>query len=153
MNALELLKQDHRKVDELFSQFENAEDDKRKERLFEQICQELTIHTYIEEAVLYPALQKREELKDMVLEAIEEHRQVKKLIAESERLIEGSEKLDAKVKVMQEDVEHHVEEEENEMFPKAEQLFSREQLNELGRQLEEAKREFGKQPKTRSTAS
>lgn len=153
MDALELLKQDHHKVAELFSQFEKTEDDGRKEKLFEQISHELQIHTYIEEAVLYPAFQKREELKDMVLEAIEEHRQVKKLITDSERLSEGSEKLDAKVKVMKEDVEHHVEEEENEMFPKAQQLFSKEQLTELGRQLEEARKEFGKQQRSRSTAS
>ena len=152
MDGLELLKKDHRKVEELFSQFEQSEDEQQKEQLFEQIRHELEAHTYIEEAVLYPALQQHEELSDLVREAIEEHRQVKNLLRESERLTEGSERLNAKVKVMSEDVEHHVQEEEEKMFPPVRRLYSQAQLDELGQQLTAAKQEFGRQPRTRSTA-
>jgi hemerythrin superfamily protein len=151
MNALELLKQDHRKVEKLFSQAEATEDEKQKEGLFEQIKAELEAHTHIEETVFYPALQQNEELKDMVLEAVEEHRQVKTLLREIGNLADGSEKFDAKLKVMKENVEHHVEEEEEEMFPQVEELFSREELAQLGQEMEAAKQEFGKQSRTRST--
>src|SRR5256885_15748678 len=106
MNALELLKKDHQKVSGLFKQVEATEDEKQHERLFEQIKTELETHTHIEETVFYPALQKQEELKDLVLEALEEHKQVKTLIREIERLSDGSERFDAKLKVMGENVEH-----------------------------------------------
>lgn len=153
MNALELLKQDHRKVEKLFAQAEATEDEKKKEALFEQIKAELETHTHIEETVFYPALQQNEELKDMVLEAVEEHRQVKTLLREISGLADGSEKFDAKLKVMKENVEHHVEEEEEEMFPQVEEYFSPEELAQLGQEMEAAKTEFGKQPRTRSTTN
>ncbi|HWQ32681.1 MAG TPA: hemerythrin domain-containing protein [Blastocatellia bacterium] len=153
MDALELLRKDHRKVSDLFSQAEAAEDDKRQEQLFEQIRTELETHTYIEEKILYPTLQQHEELKEMVLEALEEHKQVKTLIREMERLTDGSERFSAKLKVMSENVEHHVEEEENEMFPKVRKLFSADELAQMGQELEAAKRDFSRQPQTSSTAS
>ena len=149
MNALELLKQDHKKVSDLFEKVEATEDEKQHKRLFEQIKAELETHTRIEETVLYPVLQKREELKDLVLEALEEHKQVKTLIREIDGLSDGSERFDAKLKVMQENVEHHVEEEEEEMFPKVKKLFSREELDQLGQELESAKKG---RSKTRSSA-
>lgn len=144
MNAIELLKQDHRKVEKLFQQVEKTEDNKQHERLFQQIKTELETHTHIEETVLYPALKKHEELKDLTLEAEEEHKQVKTLLREIERLSDGSERFDAKLKVMQENVEHHVGEEENEMFPKIKQLYSSAELEQLGAELEAAKQAFGK---------
>lgn len=143
MDALELLKKDHRKVGELFEQFKATEDEKKHQQLFEQIRGELETHTHIEETVLYPAFEKHEELKDMVLEAYEEHKQIKTLISEATALSEGSERFDAKLKVMGENVDHHVEEEENEIFPKVKQLFDREQLEHLGQELEAAKKQFG----------
>ena len=87
-------------------------------KLFEKIKTELEVHTHIEETVFYPKIRQHEELKDMVLEALEEHKQVKTLIREIGGLVEDSEKLSAKLTVMGENVEHHVEEEETEMFPK-----------------------------------
>lgn len=144
MNALETLKEDHRKVSQLFEQVKATESERQHQKLFAQIKTELETHTYIEETVLYPALEKYEELKDLVLEAYEEHKQVKTLIREIERLSEGSEKFDAKLKVMSENVEHHVEEEENEMFPQVEQLMTEEELDSLGQQLEDARKGFRK---------
>ncbi len=148
--AFESLKQDHRKVADLFSQAEAATTDKQKQQLFEQIKTELENHTQIEETVLYPALQKYEDLKDYVLEAIEEHRQVKTLLQEIERLTDGSEKFDAKLKVMKENVEHHVEEEENEMFPDAQKTLSKDELSALEQELEAAKKSLSKATSARS---
>ncbi len=153
MNALELLKQDHEKVAKLFEQVEATEDKKKHQQLFAQIKTELDTHAYIEESVLYPALEEHEELKDITLEAYEEHKQVKTLLREITALSEGSERFDAKLKVMMENVEHHVEEEENEMFPKVQKVFDRAQLDQLGQELELAKKEFNKQSRSQGTTS
>lgn len=150
MNALELLKQDHRTVSQLFKQAEATENDKQKERLFQQIKTELETHTHIEETILYPALKQHEDLKDLTLEAEEEHKQVKTLLREIERLADGSERFDAKLKVMSENVEHHVEEEETEMFPKVKRHFSAAELEQMGQELEAAKQAFQKQNRSRS---
>lgn len=140
MDALELLKNDHRKVKELFKKSEKAEGNLRQQ-IFEQIKSELETHTHIEEAVFYPAVEKIEELKDMVLESLEEHKQVKTLLREMENLAPDSEKFEPKMKVLQENVEHHAEEEEEgKMFPKLRQLMDAAKLEELGRKLEAAKR-------------
>jgi hypothetical protein len=106
------LKEDHRKVEELFEQFEKAKGDGRKEKLAQQICLELSVHTAIEEEIFYPACAGKVE-EDLIKESFVEHDAAKVLIAE----IEGGsgqtdEFFDAKVKVLQEEIEHHVEEEE-----------------------------------------
>jgi hemerythrin superfamily protein len=138
MNALELLKQDHQKVKELFTQAE--QDQKQQQSLFNQIKKELETHTFIEETVFYPAMQQHEELKDMVLEAIEEHRLVKTLLKEMDNLVSDSEKFEPKLKVLMENVEHHAEEEEEgKMFPKVREIVDEGALEKLGEQLEAAK--------------
>jgi len=152
MNALELLKKDHRKVAELFEQVEETEDEKKHRQLFEEIKVELETHTYGEETVMYPAFEKHEALKDMVLEAYEEHKQIKTLLREITALSDGSERLDAKLKVMGENVEHHVDEEENELFPKVKKVFDGQQLEQLGQELEAAKKQFGKASRKQSSA-
>jgi len=140
MDALELLKEDHQKVKELFEEAEGTEDEKEKRKLFDEIQTELETHARIEETVFYPAMEKREELKDMVLESIEEHKQVKTLLREIDNLKSDSEKFDPKLKVLMENVEHHAEEEEEgKMFPKVRQLFSKQDLESLGQELEAAK--------------
>lgn len=141
MDALELLKKDHRAVKDLFKRAETNKDEKQQKRLFEQIKTELETHTRIEESVFYPAMEKRDELKDMVLESLEEHKQVKTLLREIENLTSDSEKFEPKLKVLMENVEHHAEEEEEgNMFPKVRQLFDKAELEKLGEQLEAAKR-------------
>jgi hemerythrin superfamily protein len=140
MDAIELLKADHKKVAALFDQVKESEGPKEQWILFGKIKKELEVHTHIEETVFYPKLQQYEDLKDMVLEAFEEHKQVKTLIREIEGLVEGSEKLAAKLNVMGDNVEHHVEEEENEMFPEVKKILSKEELEELGAQLQGAKK-------------
>jgi hemerythrin superfamily protein len=140
MDVLELLKHDHERVKELFEQAEATGDDKEKRKLFKVIKKELETHTRVEEAVFYPAMKEHEALKDMVLESIEEHKQVKKLLREMDRLSKSSDKFEPKLKLLQENVEHHaVEEEEGKMFPKIRELFDSSQLEELGAELEAAK--------------
>ena len=121
MNALELLKSDHEKVKELFKKAEGSKNEKQQNQLFEQIKTELETHTHVEETVFYPAIAKNDELKDMVLESLEEHKQVKTLLREMENLTSDSEKFEPKLKVLMENVEHHaVEEEEGKCFPRYE---------------------------------
>ena len=139
MDALELLKQDHQEVKELFKEAESAEG-KQKTEVFAKIKKALETHTRIEEGIFYPTMEKKEELKDMVLESLEEHKQVKTLLKEMDALVSDSEKFEPKLKVLQENVEHHAEEEEEgKMFPKVRQLFDKAALERLGQELQSAK--------------
>lgn len=110
-DAIALLKEDHRKVEELFEQFEKARSDGRKQKLALEICKELRIHTIIEEEIFYPALEGKAD-EDLLKESFVEHDAAKLLIAEIEAGGPSDEFYDAKVKVLSEEIEHHVEEEE-----------------------------------------
>jgi len=138
MDAFSLLKADHRKVEELFSQLESARG-QAKIRVFQQIKTELDLHAQIEEKVFYPALEEPKETHELTMEAYEEHDVVKKLLRELSRAKSPNEEWEAKAKVLQENVEHHVEEEENELFTKAEAVLSQEELETLGEQMESEK--------------
>src|SRR5678816_869467 len=150
MDAFNLLKADHRKVEELFSQLESAQG-QAKMRVFEQIKTELELHTHIEETIFYPALEKPKQTHDLTLEAYEEHDVVKKLLRELSRAKTPNEEWEAKAKVLQENVEHHVEEEENELFEKAEAALSEEQIEALGEQME-AEKERKQRSATKSSS-
>ena len=116
-DAVSDLMADHRKVEDLFKQFEGAgENAEKKQRIFNQIARELKVHTAIEEEIFYPASREFVEA-DMVNEAEVEHQAAKDLIAQIEAMSPDDEYYDAKVKVLQEQIEHHVEEEETEYFP------------------------------------
>lgn len=143
MNAFELLKKDHKKVSELFKQLEETTERavKTREELFAQVKQELEIHSRIEEQILYPVLKEAKETHEITLEAIEEHNVVKQLLEELGTLSVGDEVWTAKLTVLKENVEHHVEEEEGEMFKDAKKVLSTEQIEELGARLEAAKQE------------
>ena len=138
MDAFNLLKEDHRKVEELFEQLESAQG-QAKMRVFEQIKSELELHTHIEEKVFYPALEKPKQTHDLTLEAYEEHDVVKKLLQELSRARTANEEWEAKAKVLQENVEHHVEEEEGELFPKASSALGADEIEALGEQMEAEK--------------
>ena len=114
MDAIALLKADHRAVEDLFAQFENASGDGKKQKLALQICAELTVHAKIEEEIFYPACEGKVE-EDLMREAYVEHDGAKVLIAEIEGGEPSDEYYDAKVKVLQEQIEHHVQEEEQRM--------------------------------------
>lgn len=143
MNALELLRSDHKVVAELFKKAESASD-KEKPAIFSKIKDELDVHTHIEETIFYPKLKAdgNKALVDIVLEGIEEHRQVKMFLKELEGLTGGSEKFDPKLTVLIEDVEHHVKEEENEMFPLVKDQFDDAVMEELGKRMETEKANF-----------
>ncbi len=144
MDAIELLKSDHKKVSALFKEAEATEDENKKHSLFTQIKTELLTHTHIEETIFYPAIMVNEEIKDIVLEGLEEHKQAKILLREIPKLSAESIKFEPKFKVLMEDIEHHVEEEESEMFKLVRKAFDKEQLEELGAQMEEEKINFQK---------
>src|ERR1041385_3062701 len=114
-DAIALLKEDHRKVEELFKDFEGAKGEGRKERLAQQICLELSVHTALEEEIFYPACEGEVD-EDLLKESYVEHDAAKLLIAEIQSgKGESDDFFDAKVKVLQEEIEHHVEEEEKRM--------------------------------------
>lgn len=134
MDAFELLKADHKKVAELFNLLETA-NGKRKLDVFKRIKSELEVHTHIEETILCPALEKPEETHDLTLEAYEEHKVVKTLLAELSGARSANDEWQAKAKVLRENVEHHVDEEENELFDKADDALSDEEIELPGERL------------------
>jgi hemerythrin superfamily protein len=139
MNALDLLSADHKKVKGLFEKAEELEGGKQKV-VFDQIKQELETHTHIEETIFYPAVEKHEELKDMVRESLKEHNRVKTLLQEIGKLTPDDEEFGEKLEELMECVEHHAEEEEEgKMFPKLRQVMKAAELEQLGRELEGAK--------------
>jgi hemerythrin-like domain-containing protein len=143
MDAIELLKQDHRKVKALFSEFESTKgrpvDQRRKTA--EGIVRELMVHETIEEQVFYPAFKEAadKEGKELVAESKEEHHVVDLIIEELQGVELGAEDFEAKMKVLQENVEHHIDEEEKEMFPDAKKMLGEEKLQELGGVMAELK--------------
>jgi hemerythrin superfamily protein len=141
-DALALLKQDHEKVAQLFKQAEKDED--IQEEIFSEIKSALTVHATIEEEIFYPAVKKAksEQTKDEVLEALAEHKQIKALLAELSNMSGDDDSFGPKLKVLKEDVEHHVEEEQDDMFPDAKKYLGEKRLAELGLQLEKRKQEL-----------
>ena len=146
MDALQLLKGDHYKVkrmlDELDATTERAE--KTRTEMFERLKHDLTIHETIEEEILYPALEQFAKTKDITLEAFEEHHVVDLIVAELDATPVTDETWAAKLTVMKENLEHHIEEEEDEMFKQARQVMDRNELAELGDQMEARKKQLSK---------
>ena len=146
MNAFQLLKNDHQIVSGLFDQIESSSG-QAKAQLFTRLKSELDVHALIEEKVFYPALENKKESREITLEAYEEHKVVKDLLAELAAGSSADEEWDAKLKVLRENVEHHVEEEEGELFDKANDVLSDEDLERLGEEMEAEKaRQLGKTP-------
>ena len=144
-DALALLKEDHREVEKLFKDYESAKGEGRKEKLARQICLELTIHTKIEEEIFYPACKDKVE-EDLLKEAYVEHDAAKLLMAEIEAGSgQSDDYFDAKVQVLGEEIDHHVKEEEDELFPEVRKADI--DTKALGQQLAERKRELMKEYK------
>jgi len=143
MDAFKLLKSDHEKVAGILEKLEGTTERalKTREELFTRLKTELDIHAGIEEKIFYPVLEKAEESRDITLEAFEEHRLVKQLLGELEAEVKDDERWTAKFTVLKEQIEHHVEEEEGEMFKKARKVLSEEEIEELGTRMEKAKGE------------
>lgn len=148
MDALKLLKTDHKNVKMLFGEVEELGDraSAQRKKLFQKIDEELTIHAKIEETIFYPEFRRRAgngEEREEVLEAYEEHGIVKTLIGELENLDPKDETYKPKLSVLKDLVEHHVKEEEGPMFKMARELFEPDELDELGERLMTAKQELG----------
>ena len=143
MNAFALLKADHEKVAGILETIEDTTERavKGRDELFARLKAELDLHAMIEEEIFYPALEDTEEAREITLEAYEEHRLVKQLLAELEAEPKDTEEWTAKFTVLKENIEHHVEEEEGEMFKKARQALSEEEIETLGDRLQEAKQQ------------
>jgi hemerythrin-like domain-containing protein len=142
MNALALLKEDHDKVKAMLSELEETTERaiKTRTRMLAKLKQELTVHEAIEEEIFYPAMKEHAEAKDIVLEAYEEHDVVDAIMTEIERTPVEDETWAAKLKVMKENLEHHIDEEEGEMFEHARRIFDGDTLEMLGEQMQARKR-------------
>jgi len=142
MDAVEMLKADHQKVKKLFQTYEAAGDRayQKKKDIAEQVFMEITIHSSLEEELFYPAVKEQadKEGKQLVAESVEEHHVVAIFIKEMKALDPKDERYDAKFSVLQENVEHHIEEEEGELFPEAEQVLGK-TIKDLGAQMEKRK--------------
>jgi uncharacterized protein len=146
MNAIDMLKKDHKRVSELFQEFEAH----HQINIAEMICKELETHTRLEEEIFYPAV--RPIASDLISESLEEHKVVKDLISELKGLNSIDEQYEAKFKVLKENVEHHVEEEESEMFPQVEKSLA-DQLDRLGVEMKNLKDQLSRGTAARSASA
>jgi hemerythrin superfamily protein len=153
VDAITLLKADHREVEKLFKAFEKSGDRayRSKRKLVDSMISDLSQHAAIEEQFFYPAARRAApEFTDDVLEGIEEHHIVKWLLSELVHLDPKNERFDAKVTVLMENVRHHVEEEEHDLFPEIRRAMGRKGLSELGAKLQEGKKLAPTRPHPRS---
>lgn len=137
MNAIELLTQQHREVEDLFKAIEKAEESSKKATLFRQLAAKLVGHDGIEREVFYPACEEALGMSDLLGEALVEHGVVEFCLYEADGAI-GEPEFAFKLKVLKEIIEHHVEEEEGELFPKVKKVMSSDALDSLGEDMEEA---------------
>jgi hemerythrin superfamily protein len=141
VDGLALLKEDHEKVKKMLTEGETTTERgvKTRTELFARLKSELEAHELMEEQVLYPALKEHPKARELALEGYEEHHVVDTILAELEKTDPSDEEWGAKFKVAKENLEHHIEEEETEMFPKARQAFSRDELEQMGARMAEIK--------------
>ena len=137
MNAIELLEQDHERMKKLLGELDETTERgvKTREKLFTTIKTELQIHEAIEEEIFYPALKEHKKAEEIVLEGYQEHHVADLIVGELGETPVDDETWGAKVSVLKENIEHHIEEEEGEMFEAAEKVLGRQQLEELGRRM------------------
>jgi hemerythrin-like domain-containing protein len=148
-DAIVMLKEDHKEILKAFRDFENAGENalKTKGKLVDKIIELLTVHTYIENEVMYPRVRELlPELEDDVLESYEEHHVADVLVVELAGLEPEDERFDAKTTVLIENVRHHIEEEEDEWFPKVREGLGRNQLQEIGAAMAEARKKAPRHP-------
>jgi hemerythrin superfamily protein len=134
MNAIDLLESQHREVEDLFEEIEDSDDMEAKAELFEQLADKLAIHAAIEEHQFYPAV-KEKRTEDILLESLQEHLAMKRVLAD---LLENNvedETFDAQLNVLKETVSHHVEEEESDLFPKVRKVLNKDQLEAVGQAM------------------
>ena len=141
MTAIQMLKKQHREVEALFRQLDKARTAATRGRVFEKIADALAVHATIEERHFYPGV-KAQATEDLLMESVEEHLEIKRAIADLLELDADDETFEAKTNVLKEDVEHHVEEEEQELFPKVEELIDEETLVSIAEAMQETQAEL-----------
>ncbi|MCX5613391.1 hemerythrin domain-containing protein [Streptomyces sp. NBC_00047] len=149
MDAIVLLRDDHKTVEKMFKRFEKTGDEDVAERqsIVDEVIEELTVHAWIEERIFYPAAREAApETTDHILESIEEHHAVVWMLSELRNMDPADERFKAKMSVLMENVRHHVEEEEQEWFPDVRKAMGRKRLTELGDQLEAEKNKAPRDP-------
>jgi iron-sulfur cluster repair protein YtfE (RIC family) len=144
MNAYDLLKEDHKKASAILEKLEPTTERalKTRDELFTRLKSELEVHTAIEEQIFYPALKQAAETRDIIFEALEEHNVVKGLLSELASTPKDSEEWTAKLTVLKENIEHHVEEEEGEMFKNAREALTDQQAEQLGDRMQAARKKL-----------
>jgi hemerythrin superfamily protein len=143
MNAIAMLEAQHRQVADLFEKIEKARSPETKGRYFIQVADALAIHATIEEHHFYPAVRAKR-TEDILLEALEEHLAIKRVLSDLLDLEVEDETFDAKLKVLKEEVEHHVEEEEQDLFPKVKKLLDAGELDSIATAMQEEQKELEK---------
>ncbi|HEY3524390.1 MAG TPA: hemerythrin domain-containing protein [Candidatus Limnocylindrales bacterium] len=147
MDAIALLEDDHGRIKKRLNELDKTTegDERRREELFATIKGELVVHEIIEEEIFYPALKEHPKARDLVLEGYEEHHVVDTIMGELEGMDVTDEMWTAKATVMKENLEHHIDEEEKELFVKARQVFDENELDELGQRMTERKKSAQKE--------
>src|SRR5262245_46405296 len=141
MNAIKLLKQQHREVEALFKHLEKAKTGAQRRKDFDRIADALAVHATVEEKHFYPSVNTRA-TEEILLESLEEHLAVKRVIADLLSLEPDDPTFEAKAKVLRDEVEHHVEEEEHTLFPKVQKLIDEETLESIGEAMEATQAEL-----------
>jgi hemerythrin-like domain-containing protein len=149
MNIIDLLQEDHREAEELIERLEGMETDLDDEEVgidempqsvFTKLHKALTLHTQVEEQILYPAMKQFDETAELIPEAVEEHQQVDQILEEMTMLSPTDDEFIEKLEELKENLFHHIEEEEEELFPKAQELCGKKRLEEMGRQMQQLKK-------------
>ncbi|MFB2918888.1 MULTISPECIES: hemerythrin domain-containing protein [Aerosakkonema] len=139
MDAVELIKADHRQVEKLFSKIEKTEDPDKLYEYFNELYAELNVHAQAEELTLYPAMRDHQEIEDLVEEAEEEHDEAKILLEEIKSLSPSSPEFKKKIRQLKQAVLHHVEEEESEVLPQVSEYMSEAELNQVAKEFQDTK--------------
>jgi hemerythrin superfamily protein len=134
MNAIDLLEGQHRQVEDLFDQLREAETPLEKERLFTELADKLAVHSTIEERHFYPSV-KDKETEAILVESVEEHLSIKRILADLLDLDPSDDSFDPRIKMLREEVVHHLEGEEGELFPEVRKLMSEEELEAIGQDM------------------
>jgi len=146
-DAIVLLKEDHKEIKKLFRDFGKAEGEKEKGRIVDRIIEALTVHTYLENECMYPEVRSLlPDLESDILESYEEHHVADVLVMELSGMSPDAERFDAKTTVLIENVEHHIEEEEEEWFPKVREALGRKQLQDIGARMLEMRKKAPRSP-------
>jgi hemerythrin-like domain-containing protein len=144
MNAIELLEEQHREVEDLFQQIDDTNDDDARQALFDELADAIAVHAAIEERHFYPAAY-REATEDLLRESVEEHLAMKRVVADLLELSPSDEAFNAKCRVLRDIVDRHVEEEEGVLFPQARRMLGPDILDELGDEMQETAEELREQ--------